>query len=139
MVLKFDGSYLYLEKLEYLVGEKLNVIFKTDGDLSEYKTYIKINKLPTKEFEESFEIPESELKKSSLTFKLRLDHRKENISKNFTSDPIPIRRYFAIGESFDIKFPESIKVMEEKYQLLESKYKTLANAVLELGKKGEIL
>lgn len=137
LVLKHD--ILYLENIKIPTKSRLIINLNVPYAPEEYRFYIKINNKPFKEIEEVFEISKEDLRKAKLNLELKVKARKRKEEFIYKTDPISIKNYLLIGEDTTDTHPHSIATLQAQVEQINKSLKTLKKAVVELGKKGELL
>ena len=156
MKLVHKDNHIYLEAKCTKVEDCINVDLITDVDLKDHKTYYNINKSTYKEFDKTFVLDKKYFNKK-IVVGLKLMNKQTRETKILHTDPTSINLYKSTTEPFNMEMPETFKTalkevkqaeeackdvaqqLEEKLKQLETKFDKLGRAVVELGKKGELL
>lgn len=145
MKLMLKEGHLRLASTDEPVGETMKVRLETDLDKREHKFHYSIDKRPFKEFKEVFEIP-AEFFNKKVTVRLKTAHRKTRKTKTYVTDPTHLYVYGTLEAPLNMELPESFKkgleelrAARKEFEQLKKKQDKLARAVVELGRKGELL
>jgi len=146
MKLYLKKGHLWLESVDQKVTKDkgIKVHFETDLPKDRNKFFYAINDNRLQPLKHTFTIPEKYYNQK-ITIRVKTDLPGDT-SALFKTDPTPINIFASTLSSFTMELPQSIKnIMKEMEQIrkenkeLRDKYKNLAQAVVELGKKGELL
>ena len=156
MKLIVKSEYAYLKPTDDKLKDDIHVTLDTDYDLSKYTTKVKINDGSFKNFDKRFKIPEKHIN-SSVVVKVKFINKENNSTKTYTTDKTNLHAYVTTEEPFDMSLPESfeagmkrIKAVEKgmveeqerilkEFEELNKRFNKISKAVVELGRKGELL
>ena len=156
MKLVHKDNHIYLEAKCTKVENCINVDLITDVDLKDHKTYYSTNKGTYKEFDKTFVIDKKYFNKK-IVVGLKLMNKQTRETKILYTDPTSINLYKSTTEPFNMEMPESFKTalkqvtqakedceriakeLQEELNSLRKQFDKLARAVVELGKKGQLL
>ena len=156
MKLIHTGELIYLEAKETKVTDEICVELHSPLKLEDYKTYYSVNKSPYTKFDRVFKL-DKEYYNKQLTIGLKLVHKQTRETNIYTTDCTTIAIFKSLKKPLNIEMPEAFKAglnrvkeaeakceevakeLQEELEALRKQFDKLAKAVVELGRKGEIL
>ena len=141
MKLYVMNGIAFFKEMGYIPNKPLKVELDIPGmDYACYTVSVKVNDMPSKSCKDYFTIYENELEKmTTLKVDVTIKHRKTGIKQVFKMDPVPIKQAFAVGGDLYDMYPVSFTGLLERVKKIETQQKTMVEAIVEIGRKGEIL
>ena len=141
MKLYLENGIAFFKDMGYIPGAPLKIELEIPGiDYTKFMVSVKINDLPSRTCKKSFEIKHIQLEEMDvLSIKVIVKHRTTGIKQVFNMDPVPIKKAFAIGGDLKDMYPVTYLAMYHEVLDLKRLMKLLRKAVVEIGKKGEII
>jgi hypothetical protein len=140
MKLYLKDGWAYLMGQGYVPKQNLPVeIDVPDFNINDYKMSVKINDQPSRSCTKSFSINVTELEKPQLKIQVKVTHKKSGVSQVFKMDPLDLRESILIGNNLEHRYPSTITELKEEVKALKHTVKIIRTAVIDIGKRGELL
>lgn len=146
MKLILKDGVLVFDKPFYKPSGPVRVSMDLPFDSSTHSIYYKVNKRPFKEFKQRFTLFKKDFDRHELVIKIQVVNKETKEGVTYSTNPIPVQQVLHVGELPETQVSASHRALEEKVDKfnakldeLETKIKTVNEAILELAKKGELL